>query len=217
MNMKPMVLMAESPARRQVSALDRLKSLPDLFRGGDLTLRFGWSSKRASHYLYLWKKRGLVDGLGGHSDVFAKLYTEQSPNWLAAAEMAMPGSVVLGLDVLRRHGWITQVPNKVSVLPGAGGGRYKIDRFDIVERPASWLSRFAPGIVRSDSLSPAELAPEWALVDLIEHEGWGHCGIHHDDVDWDEINPQTLARASEVASSLGVDLNLPDHSFSPRG
>jgi hypothetical protein len=46
------------------SAIERLQGLPQIFRGADLTVRFAWSSKTASQYLYLWKKRGLVSSLG---------------------------------------------------------------------------------------------------------------------------------------------------------
>ena len=70
-----------SPNPNQLSAFERLRDLPALFRGGDLTRRFGWTSKTASQYLYLWKRRGLVQSLGGHSDVYANLLTDRHPDW----------------------------------------------------------------------------------------------------------------------------------------
>ena len=102
-------------ASKQISAIERLRELPPVFRGANLTIRFRWDSKTASQYLYLWKRRNLVKGLGGHSDVFANLLIAQYPDWEKALLMAMPSAVVVGVEVLRRAGWSTQIPQRPNV------------------------------------------------------------------------------------------------------
>jgi hypothetical protein len=87
--------------RSQVSAFERLRDLPS-FRGGDLTRRFGWTSKTASQYPYLWKRRGLAQRLGGHSDVYANLLASRHSDWEGAVVMAMPSAVLVGIEALRR-------------------------------------------------------------------------------------------------------------------
>ena len=104
---------------KQISAIDRLRELPTLFRGAHLTTRFRWDSKTASQYLYLWKRRNLVQGLGGHSDVFANLLFEpfpQYPNWEKALLMTMPSAVIVSVEVLRRVGWTTQIPIRLGQM-----------------------------------------------------------------------------------------------------
>ena len=54
-----------SAARKYTSAIDRLRQLPAIFVGTDLTLRFGWSPAAASVYLSQWRKSQLVRSLGG--------------------------------------------------------------------------------------------------------------------------------------------------------
>ena len=81
--------------KKTISAHERLTLLPAVFRGADLTVRFQWTSKTASHYLYLWKRRGLVASLGGHSDVFANLVVGREPDWEAGLRLAMPSAVLV--------------------------------------------------------------------------------------------------------------------------
>ena len=88
----------------QVSSIQRLLSLPALFSGRDLAVRFQWTSKAASQYLYLWKKRGLVQPLGGHSDVFANTLVQPQPDWESALRLTMPSAVVVRIEALRRGG-----------------------------------------------------------------------------------------------------------------
>jgi hypothetical protein len=162
----------------QVSSIQRLLSLPALFSGKDLTVRFQWTSKAASQYLYLWKKRGLVQALGGHSDVFANLLVQPQPDWEAALRTAMPSAVIVGVDALRRAGWTTQVPSRPEVAVQAGQPRYSVERFSLHTRPASWFDVSRPGI-REHGLHPA-----WALADMLKSDGWQGAALQPDDLDW---------------------------------
>lgn len=173
---------------RQVSAIDRLRRLPEIFRGGDLTVRFQWQSRRASHYLYLWKRRGLVEPLGGHSDVFANLLLTTTPDWEKALQMAMPSAVIIGVEALRRAGWTTQVPSRPEVAVDATGPMFSTERFDIKPRVPSWFEAVRDGLTGDRMMGPQALSPAWALADLLREHEWGSFGLWPDDIEWDDIS-----------------------------
>lgn len=158
----------------QVSALERLRRLPAVFRGVDLTVRFQWTSKAASQYLYLWKQRGLVEGLGGHSDVFCNLLRNPDGDWDRALIMAMPSAVIVGVDALRRHGWTTQIPVKPTVAVRASQRVFKTSRFEVLPRPAQWFEAIEPALHSAEPGALNWLPPAWALADLLRtgDGGW---------------------------------------------
>jgi hypothetical protein len=175
-------------SRGQISAFERLRDLPALFRGGDLTRRFGWSSKSASQYLYLWKRRGLVESLGGHSDVYANLLASRHPDWERAVTMAMPSAVLVGIEVLRRAGWTTQLPPRPTVAIKAGHAVFKTDRFDVATRTPRWFDQVAPGILGESPHELRALRPAWALADHLKDGGWERGGLSPDDIEWSQIS-----------------------------
>jgi hypothetical protein len=177
-----------APGRTRVSAFERLRDLPTLFRGGDLTRRFAWTSKTASQYLYLWKRRGLVQGLGGHSDVYANLLAGRHPDWEAAAVIAMPSAVLIGIEALRRAGWTRQVTHPPALAVKAGCPVFKTDRFHIAMRDARWFERVAPGIEGESRDGLRALRPAWALADLLRETGWEGTELSPDDIEWPEVS-----------------------------
>jgi hypothetical protein len=178
---------AMTSSAKRMSAIDRLQSLPAIFRGGDLTVRFQWSSRRASHYLYLWKNRGLVMPLGGHSDVFANLLINPKPDWEAALQMAMPSAVIVGIEALRRAGWTTQVPTRSEVAVDVTGSVFSTERFTVKSRSPEWFRRVRGGLSGDRTMGPPVLSPAWALADLLRESEWGDFGLWPDDIEWDEI------------------------------
>lgn len=192
--------------RKQTSAIERLFSLPPLFRGGDLTVRFQWTSKTASHYIYLWKQRGFVQSLGGHSDVFANLLVNPSPNWEEALVMAMPSATMVGVEVLLRAGWVTQIQQRPSVAVMAGHPRFATERFTVVCRQPQWFAQVADaGGLCSGGGAPA-LKPAWALADMLATEGWGACGLHPDDLDLDCISSEDEDDWVAACAAFGLEL-----------
>lgn len=168
---------------KQISALERLKGLPDIFRGANITLRFGWDAKQAAHYLYLWRTRGLVAAFGGHSDVYANLVVAPHPDWEKALLEAMPSAVFIGIDALRRYGVTTQITARPEVAVSSAQGIYQTDRFDVSARSPDWFRRVESGIHREGPYSI--LKPEWALTDLLKtNGGWAKCGLDPDDIEW---------------------------------
>lgn len=199
---------AATTRQPQISALQRIAQLPPLFRGSDLTVRFGWTSRRTSHYLYLWSKRGLIEPLGGRSDVYA--ITLPGPktsdvNWYRAADMAMPGAVLTGLDVLRQHGWITQIVHKPQLAVSTRGPVFELDRFEVTSRTQAWFSRYKPGM-HDPGHGLLVLSAPYALLDMIEREGSESCGIQTDDVDWDAISEDDRETMTSLANSWQLDL-----------
>jgi hypothetical protein len=122
--------------------------------------------------LYLWKRRGLVQGLGGHSDVYANLLASRHPDWEGAVVMAMPSAVLVGIEALRRAGWTTQLVQRRAVAVKSGNPIFKTDHFDLVTRDPLWFDQVAPGIEGSAGEGLCTLRPAWALADLLLHTGW---------------------------------------------
>jgi hypothetical protein len=201
---------------RVLSAIERLQQLPPLFRGPDLTVRFQWTSKTASQYLYLWKRRELVQPLGGHSDVFANRLVEPNPNWEAAVMLAMPTATIVGIECLRRAGWITQVPSRPEVAVDATQPVYATDMFEVVSRRPSWFTAIA-GATESraadaDRSAPV-LRPAWALADMLQRADWGACGLQPDDIDWGvvgEADRSDLRQACDAFDLSQSKFDLPE-------
>lgn len=208
-------------SRTQVSAFERLRDLPALFRGGDLTRRFGWSSKTASQYLYLWKRRGLVQALGGHSDVYANLLASRHPDWEGALVMAMPSAVLVGIEALRRSGWTTQLVQRPTVAVKSGYPMFKTDHFDLMTRDPHWFDQVAPGTEGSAGEGLRTLRPAWALVDLLHDTGWEHSGLSPDDIEWSQAaGAERDWRAARKAFGLAPvalsDISVPSRAHQPR-
>lgn len=180
------------------SALERLRSLPPLFRGADLTVRFQWTSKAASQYLYQWRRRGLVAGLGGHSDVFANLLVQPQPDWEAALQLAVPGAVLVGIKALRRAGYTTQIPARPTFAIPPDGPRYTVEPFLLTPRPARWFAASRAGIKEH------ALIGAYALADLLIQEGFGACGLEPDDIDWSLFTPAERRRFHRACTAYGA-------------
>jgi hypothetical protein len=167
--------------------------LPAIFRGSDLTMRNDWSSRRASHYLYLWQRRNLVAALGGKSDVYANMLACRDPNWEEALLKAMPTAAVIGLEALRRAGWITQIPTLATVAVSKAMPTHKVKHFAVSTKTAGWFERSQPGLEPSQAPGVALpcMHPAWALADLAATHGLGvQSGVWPDDLDADAITDQ---------------------------
>lgn len=187
---------------KPVSSIERLRSLPELFRGADLTTRFRWSSKTASQYLYRWKLRGLVEALGGHSDLYANLLVSRHPNWERALVAAMPSALLIGIEALRQAGWTTQIPQRPTVAVDTSQPVYTTPRFDLAPRAPQWFERVRPGIKGSAREGLPRLSPAWALADLLNTAAWGACGLWPDDIDLAGATREDQAQWQAARSSF---------------
>lgn len=189
---------------RAVSALQRLMALPAIFSGKDLTVRFGWSSKNASQYLYLWKRRGLVQALGGHSDTFANLIVQPRVDWEACLRHAMPHAVIVGVEALRRRGWTTQIQARPEVAVPGSMPVYTVDAFTVSARPAAWFDVSRRGIENG------ALAPAWALADMLARDGWGACGLGPDDIEWSVVKDRDRRQWAAARRAYRLMLEVPE-------
>ena len=111
-------------SQRRASAIERLRALPPVFRGSELSLRFGWDTHEAGEYLRRWKRRDLVKPAGPRAGVYFNLISETSApetHLEEAIAMLFPSAVVVGASVLHDAGWtvlqalITQIPRQLDV------------------------------------------------------------------------------------------------------
>ncbi len=195
---------------RQSSA-ERLRKLPALFRGADLTLRFRWTSKTASQYLYLWKQRGWVQALGGHSDVYANtLMHADRIDWEKALLKAMPTGIIVGLESLRRANWITQIPARPQVAVRRDMPHYQVDRFEIAPVPRLEHADLLRHTREELCQSMPVLDPAYALVEMVHQKGWGRCGLDPDDVYVEEMTANDLANIVRACENLEIGLDAFD-------
>lgn len=193
------------------SGVDRLRKMPAIFRGSDLTVRFLWTSKSTSQALYLWKKRGWIEPLGGHSDVYANLLLyADCVDWERALLKAMPSAILVGLEPLRRANWMTQIPARPQVAVRKDGPVYNVDRFSV--RPVSRTEHAdLRGHLRADlAQSVPVLDPAYALVDLVQTQGWGACGIAPDDLYVEEMTERDRGAILQACDVLEVDPHVFD-------
>lgn len=164
--------------RSYTSAIERLRAMPEIFTGSELTVLFGWKSAIASSYLAQWRKAGLVKSLGGRSDVHMNLIRNPQANIEQALRRVYPNAIKVGVDRLRAAGWTTQIPARPEVAIAPTTSRYRIEAFELVTRPEKWFQTVKPGTEKApdgiDSLKPA-----WALADMISraqdkrvHKAW---------------------------------------------
>ena len=152
--------------RVYTTAIQRLAGLPEVFTGGDLTVLFSWKSGICSSYLVQWRKAGLIQSLGGRSDVHMNLVRNRQLNPELALRRAYPQAVKLGVDALREAGWTTQIPSAVEVAVPTGSSMYALAGFALSTRTAKWYQRIAPGMERVQQ-GLDRLRPAWALADML--------------------------------------------------
>jgi len=195
-------------APRYTSAIERLRELPEVFTGRDLTVRFQWPSDTASTYLAQWRRAKLVRSLGGHSDVHMNLVARPQPNAEAALRRALPEAVKTGADVLREAGWTTQIDRQPEVAILTTSPRYKLQDFRLSGRAPRWFETVAPGLIDTDD-GVRRLKPAWALADMIhrylDRRVQGRWLLAPDDIDLDQAASDTGAADAIRAFGLPAD------------
>lgn len=150
-----------------VSAIQRLRELPVVFSGRELSVRWGWSSSQTSNYLVAWQRAQHVRALGGHSDVYMNLVVQPLANTEQALRFALPQAVFVGAHVLREAGWTTQIVQRPQVAVPAAGPRWTLRDYELSPRSGNWFSRCHAAIDRHPQ-AVSRLDAGWALVDMID-------------------------------------------------
>ena len=189
-----------------VSSVQRLRDLPAVFSGRDLTVRFQWPSATASQYLANWRKAGLIRALGGHSDAFMNLIVAPQPDVEQALLRALPEAVRIGADVLREAGWTTQIHRMPDIVVPLSSPRYKLADFTVQTRAARWFARVKPGLADAGQ-GVARLSPAWALADMmdryLDRRVKGAWLLAPDDLELDEAAQAEGAQAA--LNAFGLD------------
>lgn len=152
--------------RTYTSAIERLRAVPEVFTGSELTVLFGWKSTIASSYLANWRRAGLIKSLGGRADVHMNLVRNPQINPERALRRAFPIAIKVGVDRLRAAGWTTQIAARPEVAIAPDSTRFAVEGFDLTTRSTKWFQTVRPGIDQApDGLDC--LRPVWALADMI--------------------------------------------------
>jgi hypothetical protein len=205
-------------SQRRASAIERLRALPPVFRGRDLSLRFGWSTHEAGEYLRRWKQRDLVKPAGPRAGVYFNLISETSApetHLEEAIATLFPSAVVVGASVLHEAGWITQIPRQLDVavlrrrtFPAVKG---------VVLHPRSifWYRSVHSRLKPTQGEGIPRLDPAFALADALKYrDGWRP---EPDDVEFPQAeDAQRFLRAcKKLAVALDLEWRNVIHSGSP--
>ena len=196
------------------SAREWLLSLPEVFSVRELALVMGCPRTEASQYLWRWRDKAMVRGLGGKSGVFINLVRDPSAatdgaRWERALLKAMPSSIIAGYEVLAGSGLTTQVTHQRFVIVSNTDSAFEIDGAEVHRRPVPWMNRLVrEGAVIADAPGEAvpRLRPGAALADLARYGSTPDV----DDIDLEAIEEdellllKRLAKGTEWLQELGL-------------
>jgi hypothetical protein len=197
------------------SARDWLLTMPEVFSVGELALVMGCPRAEASQYLWRWRNKTMVRGLGGKSGIFINLVRNpgaatDSDRWERALLKAMPSSMIGGYEVLAGSGLTTQVTHQRFVIVSNTDSAFQIDGAEVHRRPVPWMNRLVrEGAIIADARCEAvpRLRPGAALADLARY---GPSTPDADDIDLESLEEgelvllKRLAKGSELLQELGL-------------
>jgi hypothetical protein len=190
------------------AAIDRLRVLPDVFNATAALLVTNIPKEQFNQYMWRWQKAGLVRSIGARSDVWINLLATPKPShetWLKAVRMALPDAIVAGHALLQRHGLSTQMANRVDMIRPAQSARAEIDGVVLHERPKMWVKTLRRLRAVNEEGPLPELDPGAALVDLLHFDP---DSIDVDDIDWEEMKPESRQIFNALADYAGVEVPI---------
>jgi hypothetical protein len=185
------------------SAREWLLSLPEVFSVGELALVMGCPRTEASQYLWRWRDKAMVQGLGGKSGIFINRVRSpdaatEGARWERALLKAMPSSIIAGYEVLAGTGLTTQVTHLRFVIVSNRDSAFDVDGAEIHRRPVPWMNRLVrEGAVIADAPCEAlpRLRPGAALADLAKYGP----APDADDIDLEAIDKGEIALLKRLA------------------
>jgi hypothetical protein len=185
--------MEEAMSKSRISALDRLRGLPEVFTLNTAASHLGCSTKQASTYINRWGESGLTSSLGPRTGMHFNLL--RNPN--AASELRMdaigylfPGAMVGGVSAVHAAGWTTQFPRKTEIIIPKRRSFPSIDEAEVSCRPLKWIKEARNWTV-SEGPVPY-LNPAFALADCVANDVWTP---DPDDIEWEEVDVPALVKA----------------------
>lgn len=198
--------------RIRESACRRLMCLPDVFTLNDLTLA-GLTSGSARVAVNTWQNEGYIVPAGPRVGFYYNLVSNREgiQHGLGKVLRAKFGAVVIiGPSVLNVAGWITQVPQHLTVAVPWSRSYPEIDGARLYGRPPAWFGHVHVAVGRAERgvYGLQALPPHWALADALSHgDSLHHMGPDDFDVPPD-IDPSLLTHAFDA-------LGLPADSYMP--
>lgn len=185
----------------RISALERLRELPEVFTLDAAAAGLGCGPRMALSHVEHWRNRGLVASPGPRVGIHFNLL--RNPRAIEERRMEMlalllPGAVVGGPSAVHGAGWTTQIPNGIDIMVLSRPSFPALDGIDIHGRPQSWVESAKNWIALPGPVP--WLDPAYALADCVDQRIWTP---DPDDIEWDEVDSATLRRAFD---HFGLDI-----------
>jgi len=183
----------------RLSALSRLRELPEVFTTKILAGSLGGNAAAASIYTQRWRKEGLISAAGKKAGVFYNLLVNpqgETECAIKALKILFPSAIIGGATALHDAGWTTQIPSAAEVLVIRRPTYPQLDAFSLYGRSQRWHQQLLQHLDGTDGW---RLAPAAALADA-----WAHDGMWKpdpDDLEADDINWHAVAM---TFNELGV-------------
>lgn len=192
-----------------MSGIDRLRRLPEVFTLSAMASVGSMSRKMATVYLSRWTAAGLVEASGPRSGVYFNLIRNPEISGemrLKALLATYPSAILAGETVLHNAGWTTQIPRQTSVAVISRRSYAQLNGFEVSGRPRSWFMKVHPWLLKPEeaefpTYGLRSLPPAFALADL-----YGTKGAWHPDPDDLDIEDDQMEAVAEAARILDVDL-----------
>lgn len=162
---------------------ENLNKLPDVFSVSELKRYLNLSDTTARVYLSRWSERGLVESWAPRSGIYFNLVSNKnSPqdSFSKAVNKCYPQSILIGPQIIRAVGWITQIsntytlalnvrPTRGSTLKGSGYPEPKGVSFEYRNRlwwHAVLANRKDMDVKSLNQFGFQAVSPGFALVDM---------------------------------------------------
>jgi len=179
--------------KNRISALERLRKLPEVFTLNTAASHLECSKQMASTYIGRWHDSGLVASLGPRTGMHFNLL--RNPN--AASDLRMdaiaylfPGAMIGGVSAVHAAGWTTQFPRQTEIIIPNRRSFPSVTDAEISCRPLKWIKEARNWTDRDASVP--WLNPAFALADCVSRGDWVP---DPDDIEWDEVNVRDLTKA----------------------
>ena len=182
-------------------AVDVLEDLPAVFTSADACRVLGSKRVQTRTYLARWRRAGHVESLGT-TGIHFNLVVDPAGRDARIGEALMrlsPAAVLVGASALFRHGWLSDPPTALDVALPRRKDYPDVPGVALHPRSAKWFEIVLGHTEIGESRMP-ELAPGYALVDILAQEGLSMPPLGHVDIPDEEIDVLL-----EAADAFGVE------------
>ena len=196
--------------KEKMSSTARLMKMPEVFSLQYLRTE-GFSEEYAKIIINTWKKKGFVKSAGPRLGVYYNLIKDQKgpEEHLGKVLKIVFGSVVvIGPTILHQYGWITQIPQTLTVAIPESRSYPMVDGVTLYGRHSEWFGRIYQVIHHKGKFSLPSLTAPWAFADAIQHQD---C-LHHlspDDIEIPSSTKPSLIRNALENLEVSPDIYMP--------